>query len=79
MIRQVGMSYFYKIRDKYTSKPQVSQPVTSNAQPMVKPIIETPKIQTQIKNDDETKDLERLKAQFIERRKRKKNDATNEG
>lgn len=74
-----AMSYFYKIRDKYTSKPQNTSQVSVAPQQMVKPIVETPKIQTQISNDEETKDLERLKAQFIERRKRKKTDATNEG
>ena len=77
-----AMSYFYKIRDKYTTKPiavsqvQVEAPVVM-AQSIPVSRIRDQKIET-VSNDD-AKDLERLKAEFIERRKRKKQNATNEG
>lgn len=72
-----AMSYFYKIRDKYSSK--TPTPVPPSVSAVAKPVTPTSVIQTQINNEEETKDLERLKAEFIERRKRKKNNATIEG
>ena len=74
-----AMSYFYKIRDKYNSRPvSQSQQVSEIKQsPVVNVVVNEPKVE--VKNSSETKDLERLKAEFIERRKSKKNNATNEG
>ena len=72
-----AMSYFYKIRDKYTTSKTggaavepvtVKQPVTRTRTPVVEQV-----------SVEEARDLERLKAEFIERRKRKKQNAANEG
>ena len=76
-----AMSYFYKIRDKYTTKTQsVTQTIETSptivSQP-IQPRVREQKVETMSVN--ETQDLERLKAEFIERRKRKKQNATNEG
>ena len=74
-----AMSYFYKIRDKYNSKPVTSAPTPSVNVNLAKPVVSEMIITPQVNNIEETRDLERLKAEFIERRKRKKNNATNEG
>ena len=73
-----AMSYFYKIRDKYTtSKPTVTPPVVE--QTVVKqPVMRTRTPVVEQVSVEETRDLERLKAEFIERRKRKKQNAANE-
>lgn len=78
-----AMSYFYKIRDKYNSKPVVSdttQVRDSQVVTLVKSVESNQKVSvkpTPMSTQD-TQDLERLKAEFIERRKRKKNNATDE-
>ena len=74
-----AMSYFYKIRDKYTtSKPSVTMPIVE--QPIVKETVTRTRATVAEKvNVEEARDLERLKAEFIERRKRKKQNAANEG
>lgn len=70
-----AMEYFYKIRDKYNSKtPTVT---TNRTIETVAPskVVSAPIVE-EINNIDEAMELERLKA---ERRKRKKQNATNEG
>ena len=72
------MELYYKIRDKYTAKPGTTQVVDVPVSKPISPIrIRDNKVE-QV-SEDETKNLERLKAEFIERRKRKKQNATNEG
>lgn len=73
-----AMSYFYKIRDKYTAKPASAQAVEPQVSKPVIPIRIRETTVEKVKVED-TKDLERLKAEFIERRKRKKQNATDEG
>ena len=74
-----AMSYFYKIRDKYNNGKNVS---TRNTTEPLNRIVEKtmmpsePVIEHQVSQD--TKELDRLKTEFIERRKRKKQNATTE-
>lgn len=74
-----AMEYFYKIRDKYNSRTTNISVNEVNVVPTVtqvaKPIVQQ-ETSYESSNIDEAMELERLKA---ERRKRKKQNATNEG